>query len=205
MTSKNRRTRTSKIQKQRTAQPTLTQLFAARLHELRTVKHLTLDELVKLGGGGSAGRLSRLERGAVSPTLRSVEEIARALDVDPIELLIDPRIELRHRLVAGAAGAKPRAMQAALAVLDGPQQLAPSARALRRRWAALPVWAQPVVQRAVSALLRDEPMAFADAVLELTDADLAVVEGVIDALEHVERAAGRYRPEPFPRRTTRRT
>lgn len=66
----------------------LSVLFGERVRQVRLEKSLTLEDVVARGGGGTSGRLSRLERGQVSPTLRTVEEIARALCVDPAVLLM---------------------------------------------------------------------------------------------------------------------
>ena len=66
---------------------------------------------------GSAGRLSRIERGLVSPTLRSVELVAEDLEVEAVDLLIDPTAFLRHALIEASRGASHTALAAAIEVL----------------------------------------------------------------------------------------
>jgi transcriptional regulator with XRE-family HTH domain len=83
-------------------QDELSKRFGARLRELRQESGRRLDSFA--GSAGDAGRLSRIERGLVSPTLRSVELLAQDLDVDPVDLLIDPEI-LRHKLIAASRDA----------------------------------------------------------------------------------------------------
>ena len=183
--------RTSKKVLKRTTKASLTQLFASRLRELRTLQRLTLEAVVELGGGGSPGRLSRLERGAVSPTLRTVEELARALEVDPIDLLIDPQIDPRHRLVAASTDAGPADMSAAVAILDPEQRHAPTARTVRHRIGALPPWAQTAAHQAIGAFVVDRNLGLADALLELTGPELSAAGAVIDALERLVRLADR--------------
>lgn len=59
-----------------------------RLRETRLAKRLTLGKLSE-ATGLSIGSLSQIERGLVSPTIRTVYLIANALDVAPAEI-IDP-------------------------------------------------------------------------------------------------------------------
>lgn len=185
--------RTSKQVAKRTTQPSLTHLFASRLRELRTAHRLTLEAVVELGLGGS---LSRLERGAVSPTLRTVEELARALEVDPIDLQIDPQIDARHRLVAASADARPAELSAAVSLLDSQQRHAPTGRTVRHRVGTLPPWAQAAVREAIGAFVEGRQLGFADALLELTGPELAATTAVIDALERLVRLADRPPAEP---------
>lgn len=92
----------------------LTKRFGARLRELRQESGRLLDSFA--GSAGDPGRLSRIERGLVSPTLRTVELLAHDLDVDPVDLLIDPDI-LRHELIAASREASHTRLLRALKVL----------------------------------------------------------------------------------------
>jgi transcriptional regulator with XRE-family HTH domain len=65
-----------------------TQKLGQRIRELRSQAGMTLTELAKLTGV-SIGTLSQLERGLVSPTVRTVYTVANALGVMPA-WLIDP-------------------------------------------------------------------------------------------------------------------
>lgn len=114
----------------------LTKRFGARLRELRQEEGRPLDSFQD--SAGDAGRLSRIERGLVSPTLRSVELLARDLEVDPIDLLIDPEI-LRHRVIAASRDASHDRLMRALKILSSGKRrfshaykVDPS-RSLRRR------------------------------------------------------------------------
>jgi transcriptional regulator with XRE-family HTH domain len=65
-----------------------TQRLGQRIRELRSKASMTLAELSK-ATGVSIGTLSQLERGLVSPTVRTVYTVANALGVMPA-WLIDP-------------------------------------------------------------------------------------------------------------------
>ncbi|MFD2139547.1 cupin domain-containing protein [Ancylobacter oerskovii] len=65
-----------------------TQKLGQRIRDLRLKAGMTLSDLAK-GTGVSIGTLSQLERGLVSPTVRTVYTVANALGVMPA-WLIDP-------------------------------------------------------------------------------------------------------------------
>lgn len=62
-------------------------LFGKRVRQLRRQKDLTQEELAELVGV-SAEFISNLERGINAPSFDTLERIAEALDVAPVELFI---------------------------------------------------------------------------------------------------------------------
>lgn len=69
--------------------PEITQRLAARLKQTRTEKGLSLEALSRLSGI-SRSMLSQIERGASSPTVASLWNLTRALNVDFAGLLDEP-------------------------------------------------------------------------------------------------------------------
>ncbi len=70
-------------------QPDQSAMLGQRIRELRLKAKMTLTELAK-ATGVSIGTLSQLERGLVSPTVRTVFTVGNALGVPPA-WLIDPQ------------------------------------------------------------------------------------------------------------------
>jgi len=68
----------------------ITQRLAARLREERTAKGLSLDALARLSGV-SRSMLSQIERGESSPTVASLWNLTRALNIDFSALLDSER------------------------------------------------------------------------------------------------------------------
>jgi len=60
--------------------------FNIRLRELRAARGLTQEQVAE-AVGTSQSHYSKIELGLVSPTIRTVQKIAAALGVDPMELL----------------------------------------------------------------------------------------------------------------------
>jgi transcriptional regulator with XRE-family HTH domain len=60
--------------------------FNTNLREVRDARGLTQEQVAE-AAGTSQSHYSKIELGLVSPTIRTVQRIANALDVDPIELL----------------------------------------------------------------------------------------------------------------------
>lgn len=56
---------------------------------IRREKGLTQEEVVARLDGFSQQYLSDLERGKRNPTIVTLEQLARALDVSPIDLIVD--------------------------------------------------------------------------------------------------------------------
>lgn len=75
----------------------LTRLFGERLRAARLAAGATLNDLGDAVGG--AARLSRIERGQISPTLRTVAAICDALGVSAVDLVNNPAESLRARLL----------------------------------------------------------------------------------------------------------
>ena len=71
------------------SKPEIAQRLASRLKAERTAKGLSLDALAKLSGV-SRSMLSQIERGESSPTVASLWNLTRALNVDFAELLDAP-------------------------------------------------------------------------------------------------------------------
>lgn len=81
----------------------ITQRLAARVREERTAKGLSLDALSKLSGV-SRSMLSQIERGESSPTVSSLWNLTRALNVDFSRLLDEEaaaQSAIREHLTAG--------------------------------------------------------------------------------------------------------
>jgi len=60
--------------------------FAQRLKQIRNQKDISMDEISKKSGIGKA-TLSRIENGQNLPNLKTLNKIAKALDMNVIELL----------------------------------------------------------------------------------------------------------------------
>ena len=67
----------------------LREVFATNLRRLRNAKGLSQDDLA-YESNVSRSYLSQLEKGVFYASLRIVERLASALDVDPSELLRSP-------------------------------------------------------------------------------------------------------------------
>lgn len=168
-----------------TSHPSLTHTFAARLRQVRTERNWSLETVIDQGAGGSPGRLSKLERAIMSPTLRSVEELARVLEIDPIDLFIDPSSNPRHRVVDASARASKAALAAASVLLDPGAPREPSVRQVRAQLDALPPWARAALRPVIDACAPQSHGDAADVLLDLTGPQLAAVAAVIDTLERV--------------------
>ena len=59
-----------------------------RLREVRTRRLLTQDELADKAGG-SQSTIANIERDNAEPQFRTIRKLAKALDIDPTELLGD--------------------------------------------------------------------------------------------------------------------
>lgn len=77
-----------------TSKPEITARLASRLKEERAAKGLSLDALAKLSGV-SRSMLSQIERGESSPTVASLWNLTRALNVD-FSALLDQESEPEH-------------------------------------------------------------------------------------------------------------
>jgi len=77
-----------------TARPEITARLASRLKEERAAKGLSLDALAKLSGV-SRSMLSQIERGKSSPTVSSLWNLTKALNVD-FSTLLDQEAEPVH-------------------------------------------------------------------------------------------------------------
>ncbi|MFI5022546.1 MAG: helix-turn-helix domain-containing protein [Alphaproteobacteria bacterium] len=74
----------------------LRDVFATNLRHLRNAKGLSQDDLA-YEAEVSRSYLSQLEKGAFYASLRIVDRLARALNVEPAELLKPPRRGKRAR------------------------------------------------------------------------------------------------------------
>jgi transcriptional regulator with XRE-family HTH domain len=72
------------------AEPDQLQRFGARVRELRRAKGLTQEELAE-ASGLDRSYVGSLERGERNISLRNIHRLADALEVDPRELLRDPK------------------------------------------------------------------------------------------------------------------
>ena len=70
-----------------------------RLEALRNERKLSLEEMASGAGFLGVGFLRGVERGEFLPSMSTVERLARALKVDPIDLLNLPEEGLRHLLI----------------------------------------------------------------------------------------------------------
>ncbi len=99
----------------RRAQPhPLSLLIGQRVRALREAAHLTLEGLAFESEIGSKGHLSDLERGLLHPTVQTLERLAQRLDVQLLDLVIDPQRDPRHALVDVARELSPRQVRALL-------------------------------------------------------------------------------------------
>lgn len=71
----------------------------ARIRELRRAREMSMQDLADRSGIGSKGHLSNLERGLVRPNIFTIAQLARGLEVDPLDLLAAPRRSKRERVV----------------------------------------------------------------------------------------------------------
>ena len=72
-------------------------LFAANLRRIREEKGYSLRQLERECTKAENSDLSRYEHGDVNIGLRKLEELAKALDVMPAELLLPPGYEIRKK------------------------------------------------------------------------------------------------------------
>lgn len=80
-----------------------------RLHHLRKGRGWTLQDASK-ASGISASAFSKIERGELSPTISTIQRIARGFDMDVVSLLSDPDAQptlLGRRSVTRANEGKP--------------------------------------------------------------------------------------------------
>lgn len=61
--------------------------FAINLRALRNARGWTQDQLGDLAGGMTQGYVSRLENGRVDPSWRTIDRLAKVLQVDPGDLV----------------------------------------------------------------------------------------------------------------------
>tara|TARA_R100001198_G_scaffold93559_2_gene74685 strand:+ start:1477 stop:2160 length:684 start_codon:yes stop_codon:yes gene_type:complete len=83
--------------------------FGPRLHQLRKARNWTLQDASK-ASGISASAFSKIERSELSPTISTIQRIARGFDMDVISLLADPDEQpslLGRRSVTRANEGKP--------------------------------------------------------------------------------------------------
>lgn len=66
--------------------PTMTTPIGARVRLLRRERLLTQEELSNKSGVGVAS-IIRIERGQVEPRFSTIRKLAKALDIDPPELV----------------------------------------------------------------------------------------------------------------------
>jgi transcriptional regulator with XRE-family HTH domain len=70
-----------------------------RLHALRKERKRSLEEMLSGAGFLGTGYLLRVERGPLLPSIPTLEKIARALEVELIDVVNRPEESLRHRLL----------------------------------------------------------------------------------------------------------
>ena len=70
----------------------------ARVRELRLERNMSLADLAN-AGGLSKGHLSSVERGFAAMTIESIERIAKALDLRPLDLLALPTEDERAHVM----------------------------------------------------------------------------------------------------------
>ncbi len=70
--------------------PTMTPHLGDRIRQLRRERLLTQEELSERSGVGVTS-IIRVERGQVEPRFSTIRKLARALEVDPRELVVDGR------------------------------------------------------------------------------------------------------------------
>lgn len=68
--------------------PTMTSAIGDRIRQLRRERLLTQEELSDKSGVGVAS-IIRIERGQVEPRFSTIRKLAKALEVDPPELVRD--------------------------------------------------------------------------------------------------------------------
>lgn len=73
-----------------------------RLRALREAEGISLREFSRRSGV-SVGHLSRLERDLQAPTTGMLETVAAALDVELLDLVLDPERSVRHAVIAATA------------------------------------------------------------------------------------------------------
>ena len=91
----------------------LVRLVGRRLRELRHAAGWGQSDLeARLEGHIGRSEISYLENGRRRPTLATLASIARAFDVEPAVLLLDPRNDVAHRIaVCLLDGRAPRCLE----------------------------------------------------------------------------------------------
>jgi transcriptional regulator with XRE-family HTH domain len=183
----------------------LSSRFGSRVRELRELRKQRLEDIIAAGAGGSNGRLSRLERGRVSPTLRTVEELADVLQVEPLDLFVYSKESMRHHVVAATRTATKLQLEQVMRVLQRPYADVPSPDELRERIARLPPWARSAVRDLVEGLdgpRRHARGAFGSGLRDARPSELVLIDGVVIAFERFVEgrsdAAHPARVEPKP-------
>lgn len=90
----------------------------ARMENLRAIrkaKKMSQEELAE-ASGVSQGAISKIERGEMNITLETIMQIAKALDVHPVQLF--PLPELQRRALDAIQAIDPARQDAALTVLE---------------------------------------------------------------------------------------
>jgi transcriptional regulator with XRE-family HTH domain len=77
----------------------LAQIIGQRLCKLRRERGLTAEKVAYESDVSSKGYLSDIEHGLALPSLRTLERLAKYLEVELFDLLTNPESELRDRLV----------------------------------------------------------------------------------------------------------
>lgn len=164
----------------------LTKRFGCRAREIRNECGRRLDDVRRAGGACSNARLSLLERGRISPTLRTVEDLARALSTEPLDFFVEPTSCRRHQLIAASRNARPSGLTRALAALRS--QGTPNRDLLEKRIARLPQSMRQATREALR--LVDHPKrrahaSIADALADLRPSELTLADDVVTAFEAV--------------------
>jgi transcriptional regulator with XRE-family HTH domain len=90
----------------------------ARMENLRAIrkaKKMSQEDLAE-ASGVSQGAISKIERGEMNITLETITQIAKALDVHPVQLF--PLPELQRRALDAIQAIDPARQDAALTVLE---------------------------------------------------------------------------------------
>lgn len=85
------------------------------LRAIRKAKKMSQEELAE-ASGVSQGAISKIERGEMNITLETIMQIAKALDVHPVQLF--PLPELQRRALDAIQAIDPARQDAALTVLE---------------------------------------------------------------------------------------
>jgi transcriptional regulator with XRE-family HTH domain len=70
-----------------------------RIHAIRMEQNLSLEALAQGAEFLGTGYLSSVERGLCSPTLNTLGKTAQTLKLDLVDLVNDPELSTRHRLI----------------------------------------------------------------------------------------------------------